>query len=345
MMNWKRIISIAAILLLLTTAGVQAQYVSNVSKVGTTAATFLEIGVGSRAIGMGGAFTALANDASAIYWNPAGLAWLRNGESQFVHAGWLADISFDNISGYVPLAGNMAVGAFVTTVSMDEMKVRTLEMPEGTGEMFDAGDLAFGVSYASMLTSRLSIGTTAKYIHQKIWNSTASSFAIDLGLLFETPFNGLRLGMSVSNFGPNMRMEGRDIRIYHDPDPNNPGNNDRIPAIYELEKWPLPLMFRAGLAMDVVKSTNGIVTVALDAIHPNDNHEYVNIGAQYNWRDWFFLRTGWKTLFLEDTEQGFTFGAGMRYRLNGNAAVVVDIAYADFGRLENVLRYSVGVQY
>lgn len=322
-----------------------AQYVSNVSKVGTTAANFLEIGIGAKAIGMGGAFTALADDASSTYWNPAGMAWLKNGEALFVHSNWLADINFDNVSGFTPLSNGMAVGAYITAVSMDEMKVRTVNYPEGTGELFEAGDLSFGVSYAAMVTKKLSVGVTGKYIHQKIWHSTATAMAVDLGLLFETPFDGIKLGMAVSNFGPKMQMEGRDTRVFIDPDPINPGNNDRIPANYELGEWSLPLTFRIGLAKDVVKMVNGVLTVAVDAVHPNDNYEYLNLGAQYNFRDWFFLRSGWKTLFLDDSEQGFTCGAGMRYRLNGNVALLVDAAYADFGRLENVLRYSIGVQY
>ncbi len=344
----KSIRSFAVILvtLLFAVAGqVEAQYVENVSKVGTTAAPFLEIGVGARAIGMGGAFVAVASDYSSIYWNPAGMARMQYGEAGFVHTEWLADISFDNISAVNPMGNGMALGAFVTTLSMDEMKVRTIEHPEGTGELFDAGDLAFGVSYASMLTSSLSIGATAKYIHQKIWHMNADAYAVDLGLLFETPFHGLKIGMAVSNFGPKMQMTGRDTRIFYDPDPNNPGNNERIPAYLETEEWSLPLTFRAGVSIDILHNPNGFLTLAMDAIHPNDNYEYINLGAEYNYRNWFFLRTGWKTLFLDDTEQGFTAGAGLRYRLTGNMAFITDIAYADFGRLEQVFRYSLGVQF
>lgn len=320
-------------------------YISDVSKVGTVAAPFLEIGVGARATAMGGAFTAVSNDISGIYWNPAGLAWMKQGEAGFVHSEWLADISYDHIAGVYPIQPGIMVGGFISVVSMDQMKVRTLDYPEGTGEYFDASDLAFGISFASMLTDRLSIGANGKYIHQKIWHMSASSMAVDLGLLFKTPFKGIRLGMNVSNFGPNMQMDGRDTDVYHDIDPLDPANNPAIPASLKTDSWSLPLTFRVGLAMEAYKGSRDYLTVALDAIHPSDNFEYMNLGAEYVYSNWVYLRAGWKTLFLKDSEQGLTAGCGVKYRLNGSMAFLVDVAYADFGRLDNVIRYSLGIQF
>ncbi len=318
-------------------------FAENVSKTGTAAAPFLEIEVGARAIGMGGAFTATANDVSAIYWNPAGLATLKQGEADFVHTQWLAGIHFDHVAAAIPVTPEIWFGGFVSAVTMDEMEVRTIDYPDGTGELFQASDIAIGLSGAWRLTDRLTIGGNGKYISEKIWHMSASSIALDLGLLFVTPFKDIRLGMSVSNFGPDMQMTGRDTKIYYDLDQTNPGNNDRIPANLETEKWSLPLIFRVGLAGEVMENRFGRLTLAVDAVHPSDNHEYVNLGAEFSYRDWAFLRYGWKTLFLEDTEQGLTAGAGIRYRLVGNTALVADIAYADFGRLENVVRYSMGI--
>ncbi|MFH0881633.1 MAG: PorV/PorQ family protein [bacterium] len=341
------LITIALILMaVLVSETVMAQtFVENVSKTGTTAAPFLEIEVGARAIGMGGAFTATANDITAIYWNPAGLATLKQGEASFVHTQWLADVNFDHVAAVIPVSPEIWFGGFVSAVTMNEMEVRTIDYPDGTGEYFQANDIAIGITGAWRLTDRLTIGGNGKYISQKIWHMSASSVALDLGLLFTTPFKDVRLGMSVSNFGPDMQMTGRDTRIYYDQDPTNPGNNDRIPANLETEKWPLPLLFRVGLAGEVLENRFGRLTLAMDAVHPSDNHEYVNVGGEFSYRDWAFLRAGWKTLFLEDTEQGLTAGAGIRYYLVGNTAFVADISYADFGRLERVIRYSLGIMF
>ncbi|NIV13319.1 MAG: PorV/PorQ family protein, partial [Aliifodinibius sp.] len=166
------------------------QFSGKVSNVGTTAAPFLEIGVGARALGMGGAFVSTANDASALYWNPAGLGRLQQLEVMFVHTEWIADITFDYVGAVLPLGRYGALGASITTLNMGEMQVRTILQPEGTGELFDAKDMALGISYGLNLTDRFSIGFNSKYIYQKIWKETAQGFAIDIGTLFTTGFNG-----------------------------------------------------------------------------------------------------------------------------------------------------------
>jgi hypothetical protein len=336
-------LALLAVAALIGRADAQSTYSNDVSKTGTTAASFLQIDVGARAIGMGGAFTATANDVSAIYWNPAGLATLTQGEASFVHTEWIADVSFEHVAVVIPATAELWLGGFASMVSMDEMDVRTLDYPEGTGERFEASDLAIGLTGAWRLTDRLTIGWNAKYINQRIWHMSASSFGVDFGLLFVTPFDDTRLGMSVSNFGPDMQMTGRDTKIYYDEDPTNPGNNDRVPANLETEKWPLPLTFRVGVANELFTNRYGTLTIALDAVHPNDNYEYLNVGTEFSYRNWAYLRAGWRTLFLDESEQGLTAGAGIRYRLVGSNAFVMDIAYADFGRLESVVRYSVGM--
>ena len=324
---------------------IYGQIITDVSKVGTTSAQFLKIEAGSRAVAMGGAFVAVDNDATALYWNPSGIARLPKSELVLIHTKWLADISFNYVGLVLPLSSVDAIGISITALSMDEKEVRTVLYPEGTGEKYNAGDIAAGLSYARNLTNRFSIGFTAKYIQQKIWNMTSSSVALDIGTLFITGFNDMKIGMSISNFGSKMQLEGKDISITYDPDPGKYGNNDKIPAELQTGKFDLPLIFRVGLAMDVLKSERNRLTVAVDAVHPNDNTENMNFGAEYAYNDLLFLRIGYKNLFTRDSEEGFTAGAGIEYALFGNTLLYVDYAYQDFGLLNNVQRFSLGFKF
>jgi hypothetical protein len=322
-----------------------AQYNSNVSNVATTAAPFLEIGVGSRAIGMGGAFVATANDASAMYWNPAGLGKLNSTELIFVHTNWLADITFDYAGVILPIQKVGTLGASITMLNMGEMEVRTVDMQNGTGEFFNASDMALTVSYGFSLTDRFALGLNAKYLLQRIWKESAQGFAIDIGTIYQTGIAGLRIGAALTNFGTDMQMAGNDLLVYHDIDPNQLGNNDRIFAQMQTQSWPLPLNFQLGLAMDVIQNQMHRLTLASDAVHPIDNKECIHLGAEYALQERYFLRVGYRSLFLQDSEEGLTLGGGISMALLGNFRINIDYAYADFGRLQNAQRFSINLRF
>lgn len=311
-----------------------------ITKAGTTAAQFLKIDVGGRAIGMGGAFVAAANDATSLYWNAAGIAGVERKEIHVMHANWLADTNFDFAGVVLPLGAFGTLGASVTSLSMPEMEVRTVFYPEGTGERFTAGDLAAGLSYARMLTDRFAIGFTAKYVRQHIWDMSASSVALDFGTRFTTDFHGMILGMSISNFGNKMRFEGKNTRVFYDFSDAEYGDNDKLPAYLQTDKWSLPLLFRVGVAMPVLNNEANRLMVAADATHPNDDTENLNLGVEYAFRKWIFLRAGYKALGSRDSEEGLTLGAGFDSAIFGATRLRVDYAWADWGRLSSVNRFS-----
>ncbi len=315
-----------------------------VTKVGTTAAAFLKIANGARSQAMGGAFVSVANDVTALYWNVAGVAQLTSPELSFTHSEWLQEINYDNLAVALPLGSAGVFGVSFTAMTMDEMEQTTELQPEGTGLLFDAGSYSANISFARQLTDKFMIGFTGKYVRENIWNSSASAVGLDVGTLFETPFNGMRLGMSINNFGTKMQMDGDDLLTQVDPDPSRSGNNENISARYLTDRFDMPLVFRVGLSMELVKSEQNRLTVAVDALHPNDNAESMNFGAEYAFNEMFFLRGGYQSLFLEDSEEGFTAGAGIYTRVPG-LTFKLDYAYQDFGMLDNVQMFTVRLSF
>ncbi len=321
------------------------QSLDNVSKVATTAAPFLEIGVGSRAIGMGGAFVAVADDATALYWNSAGIARLEKSEMIFIHTEWIAGINYNYLGSAIPMGNAGVLGISVTSLSTEEMIVRTVDKPEGTGERFAVGDLAIGVAFARNLTDKFSIGLNTKYLRQNIWNMSATGFALDLGTLFTTQFNGMKIGMSVSNFGGKMQMLGKDTFVNFDLAPSQDGSNDRIPANLKTDNFPMPLVFRVGLAMDILDGGPNKTTLAVDGAHPNDNAEYMNLGIEYSYDGRLFLRGGYKNLFLIDSEENLALGAGIIYNINNAVIIKFNYSYQEFGRLINTQSFSLAFEF
>ncbi len=319
----------------------------NVSKTGTTAASFLEIGVGAKANGMGGAYVGLADDASALYWNVGGIAANTQNEVILVHTDWIADTRFD-FAGLILSLGEFGnLGFSFTSLSMGDMKVRTIEKPEGTGEYFSAGDISVGISYARFLTDRFSVGITAKYIQQSIWHMNAIAFAFDAGTVFRTDLlGGMSIGAVLANFGTPMRLEGRDARYFIRVDPTKQGSNENIPVNIDMDSWDLPLYFQIGVSAPVINDVDYKLNLSADALVPNNDYQSMNVGAEFTFMDVLSLRGGYNSLFLPDAEGGLSFGAGVNSKmLLSTAFVYFDYAYRDFGRLNNVHNFSIRIQF
>lgn len=344
MKRFNIILILIAFLFMTVNAQVQ-NYRKNVSKRGTTAADFLEIGVGARALAMGGAFTALADDPSAIYWNVGGIAKLEKSGLFFSHMEWLADTKFDFIGGVFSLGRWGAFGLSVTALTMNDMEVTTVDAPEGTGQVFGAASYAVSVAYAFKLTNRFSIGFNPKIIQEVIWDMSATGLAIDIGIHYETPFKNVLLAFSMTNFGGKMSMNGENARVLYDFDPESSGNNDRVTALLETDKWPLPLNFKIGILYQLMKSTMHNAVLEIDAQHPNNDYESINLGFEYTYNQRYSIRAGYKNLGISDAEDSFTFGAGLKYPIVNSYSLTFDYAYADFGMLKTVQQFSIGIQF
>jgi len=329
---------------LLTTLIMMTGLVYSQSMVGTTAAYFLGIEVGGRSVGMGGAHVASVNDATALYWNPGAITQVQGNQALFVHSKWLAATNFDYLGAIFHMGSIGTLGFSATVLDYGNLIHTTIQDPDGTGLTFGATDLAVGLTLARAMTDKFSIGGTMKFISQTIWHESAYSFAVDVGTLYKTDFRGMVLGMSISNFGPAMRMEGSDLEHFYDIAPELYGNNGKLVSSLKTGYYNLPLVFRAGLTLDVLRNENMSLMFAVDALHPNNNYESVNMGLEYELMQKFFVRAGQKALFLEDTEEGLTMGFGLQIPMRG-MKVRMDYGYEYFGRLKDIQNFSLALDF
>ena len=163
---------------------------------------------------------------------------------------------------------------------------------------------------------------------------------------FDTQFQGLRIGMSISNYGTKMQMSGRDMIIQTDIDPLKHGNNENINANLRADAYDLPLLFRVGVSIDVLKGLySSHLILSVDALHPNDNLESVNMGAEYLFNNMAALRCGYKSLFKPDSEEGLCFGGGLNLKVLTQTTLHIDYAWGDFGILNDVQKFSIGLTF
>lgn len=331
------------------------------TNVGTAGAQFLKIGPGARVDSLGGAFGALANDVTSIYWNPAGLSQLEKTSFSDTHTVWLADIRYNYLAFATPIEKVGTLGASITFLNVPDMEITTLAKPDGTGLWFSAWDAAVSVAYSRQLYekeegARLSFGINAKYIHQQIHRESANGVAVDVGTLYHTGWRSLRIGMAFSNFGPEMRFSGPDLETGAEeagdarnaayrpyPDTTNPTRKAELETV----EFPLPSNFRLGIAYDVIDTGDNLLTLALDGNHPNDNSERLNFGVEYWYKKMAAIRAGYKFRLgpdRSDDEEGLTLGSGIHLKF-GARQLSLDYAYANFGHLQQAHRVSLGLQF
>ncbi len=236
---------------------------------GSAGLAFLKLGVGARAIGMGDAYTAVAGDASSVYWNPAGIMNVESVDVTLMHSEWFQDIRYEYAGG-VRSYGDYAVGVGVVGLYMDDLERRDGPTAEPIGH-FGVFDFAITGTYARRLTDNLNVGGSVKYLSEKIDDVTATGFAVDLGGRYDVPnFEGLSAGIAVLNLGPQMKFieDGFD----------------------------LPVMYKLGAALDVpFDALNGDVVIAADAVMPAGGDTKVHFGLEYEFADMIALRFGYRS--------------------------------------------------
>jgi hypothetical protein len=293
-------------------------------RAGISTAQFLKIGVGGRATAMGDAFVAIANDVSALYWNPAGLAQFSENQVMFSHNQWVVDINHDFIGAVYHLDDANTFGVSLTSLSMDEMKVTTEYAPFGTGEYFGFSDIGIAVSYSRKMTDQFSFGGTVRYIEESLDKLKMRGVMIDLGTYYWTGLGSTRFAVAVTNFGNDLAPDGEVVLV---------GKRTQS----DWQSFSPPTMFRIGFAMEPYEDEEHRVTASIQLNHPNDNSENLSLGVEYVWNKMFFARGGYK---INVDEQNFSLGAGVNIPIN-IANVSIDYAFANFTRLGSAHRFSI----
>ena len=227
---------------------------------------------------------------------------------------------------------------------MDDMEV-TRYGNENTGETFSASDHSFGLTYALNLTDRFSIGFNGKLIQEKIANNYANGFALDLGTLFKTPY-GFRLGTSISNFGPKMKMTGEDLLVPIDIDQTISGNNESVTGFLSTDEFDLPLLLRVGISNDIFFSNTTRITWAIDSNSPNDNDNYINAGIEIGFmNDIIRLSGGIHSLLLDDSEREFAYGIGIKSPSFVKQEFIIHYSFELLKHLGNTHQISLEILY
>lgn len=335
----RKILVILVAVLLATTASAQ------LSKVGSAGAQFLKIDVGSRYQAMGGAGVSTAGDVYSMYWNPAGLVNIESSQLSFTNVNWVLDISLNYVA-YARYFEDVGVfGASVTVLSMDDQQIYDYDSDmgdnPGTGNYFSASSYSAGITFARRLTTRFSFGATIKYVTEKIHLENASGWAFDLGTQLETGFKNLRIGMSITNMGADMKFEGPDLDVRYTQQSGD-GTESSTPASLKTTPYDLPLLFRMGAAYDFDISNLTTMTVVAELHHPNDHEQQGAFGTELGYNERYFLRGGYK---VNQDEAALSLGAGVMADVTGGSRLLIDYAWQDLGRLQSSHRFTVGFMF
>jgi len=310
-------------------------------KLAQTGMKFISVATDPRAAAMGEAVTSIDGSSVSMFFNPSGMARMENLASVSVgQVNWIAGIK--HVYGSVafsPANGNYGVIGFTfRTVNYGSLQETILASNDqgfidvGT---FSPTAFAAGVGYAKALSDKFAVGGDVNYVKQDLGQSivkidsagnpvkkgeSQNVISFDFGLIYRTGFKSLAFGMDIRNFS-------REIK-------------------YEQESFQLPLIFRIGISMNLLDlwnmdSKEHSFLLSVDATHPRDYPEQVNVGAEYTFMQMVSLRAGY---MFNNTEYGLTAGLGVHKEIGG-VTIGIDYSYTPFGVFTNVQRLGLQVDY
>lgn len=296
----------------------------NFKKVGQSGMQFLKIGIDAEMIGKGEAGISCVKGASAMFWNPAGLAELENHEFMFSHNSWIADISMNAAAAAINLENLGVIGLNILWMDYGDLLktsvATTIEESAQYGYVdegkFSPIDLAFGLAYSKKVSAQFSFGGQIRYLYENYGSNKTisvtgvetntdnilSALSFDFGTLYYPGIESLAFSMTIQHFSTDLK--------------------------YEQEAFSTPLTFKIGVSMNLLdfydNQSRSRLLLAVDAVHPRDFSERLNIGMEYDYLGLFRIRGGYR---MNYDEGNFTAGAGVRYSISNTLGMRLDVSY------------------
>jgi len=332
-MREKRIL-VAALLLLLASAAAWGASDLGGERVATNAGAFLKIGVGAKAAGLGEAFASVADDASALFWNPAGITNLPGRELHLSHVEWIADIGYDYFAYAqpIPYFNGMNAGIHVGTLRTEMMET-TEYQPYGTGREFTYSDFFVGVAAARMFTDKLAIGLGLKYVREEygasIGGPAIDTWCADFGTFYRIGARDAVFSVTLLNFGPDWKPDGTYVEYA----------GDAVGEERDFESFAPPTSFRASVSGILWEKRNFRQIGVVEMNRPPDNSESYKLATEVLYLKTLALRTGYH---LNADELKWSGGMGVLLDLGG-LREKVDYAFTRSEYLGRVDRISLGI--
>jgi hypothetical protein len=280
-----------------------------VASAGTSSASFLKMGAGARAAAMGESFVSVADDATATYWNPAGLAQVQDIQVSAMQNTHFVDTQYQHLAAVKPLE-KFTLG--LSLARMDYGSIDSYSAGDVRDGNFNASSLGVGLSAGMKMGETLAVGSTVRFIQESIESESATGFAADLGLQY-TP-SRITFAGAVQNIGTSMKMVQ--------------------------ESAALPLTVRLGASTKILEEK---LLLSAGLSKPNDASAALQMGVEFNMNSLLTLRGGYKLVSGASDLGGLvgvTGGLGVKFnRFN------VDYAVTPFGDLGLSHRVSLMVRF
>jgi hypothetical protein len=316
----------------------------NFTNEGSAGATFQKMWVGARASGMAGAYTALAEDITALYWNPAGISRLQGINVGATYTRWFGGVDHNFIGASMPISEKYRIGVSLVQVDYGSMRFAKVDKDQDINAgSFNANDLAFGLTIAGALTDRFSFGATGKYIRNAIHDLSADGFAFDAGSQYQTDFYHTKISLALTNLGPDRSFGGNSLAlVVANPDLNFKQQHELDTRLVTSD-FPIPLTFRIGIATDAFQGTveGQKLNLAFDYGAHSDGPETINLGGEYVYEEMLALRAGYA--FNQD-QLGLGAGAGFKYKTEDFSGTI-DYALNVTRSLGQIHRVSISAQF